>query len=431
MSKVNILCPYCFEPFVREAVRVQCVNIAEVQKVSEDGTIKKSPVCPSEEDEKYNNHWGSRVKIKYVYPANLTRKERGGLFSKPKEIQAKPCPRCGILSQRFVCPHCHNWLPTEMIEKGSDIISVVGGPASGKSNYIVALIHQLRKYQARLGLSVTLQQVGRNESEMTTNLFKEAEKTIFKQKEALRKTQVTKNPIPWIIRLESRITGKAVYLVFYDTAGEVFKNIEKMRDALYYQHSKAVIVAFDTLAIPKIKKVLEKKNIDINDEAYDYKEMWDTIQNFSQQHRDYKLTSRPYAFVFTKFDTVIDNYEDLDFRIEGSSFIDDEGDFKNSSYIKDGVVKMDELKDCSSIIADALRDPEIWDEESFVTNIEKEWGDNGMFFGVSALGGMTDGVGNIQTKKNEDGEEVVKPIRVLDPLIWILWKLGGFGINIK
>ena len=43
-----------------------------------------------------------------------------------------------------------------MIEKGSEIISVVGGPASGKSNYIVALIHQLLKYQSKLGLSKEL-----------------------------------------------------------------------------------------------------------------------------------------------------------------------------------------------------------------------------------------------------------------------------------
>lgn len=429
MSKIVILCPYCFEPFVREAVQVQCKNDGLVQKVSEDGKPKSIEDCPSEEDQKYNNHWGVRTKVKYVYPANLTRKERGGLFSKPKEIQMKPCPRCGNLSDRFVCPHCHNWLPSEMIEKGAEIISVVGGPESGKTNYIVALIHQLRKYSAKLNLSVTLQQVGRKEEEMTTNMFKEAEKTIFKQKEALRKTQVSKTPIPWIIRLESRVTGKAVYLVFYDTAGEVFKNIEKMRDALYYQHSKAVIVAFDTFAIPKIKKILEKKKIvKKDDDPYDYKEMWDTIQNFNQQHRDFNLTSRPYAFVFTKFDTVIDNAEDLDFSID--SFVDDDGHFKNSSYMKDGVVKLEELKDCSNTIAEALRDNEIWDEEAFVTNIEKEWGDNGLFFGVSALGGMIDKV-NIQTKKNEDGEEVVTPIKVLDPLVWILWKLGGFGINVK
>ena len=424
MSKVTILCPYCFTPFDRSEVQMQCVNKTEKQEMTEQGTYKRVPSCESVYDEKYNNHWGTQTKIKRVFNANLTFRERHGW----KLIQAKNCPYCGIESQRFVCPHCHNWLPAQMIEKGSEIISVVGGPASGKSNYIVALIHQLMRYQNKLGLDVTLQQVGRNEEEMTSNMYKAAKKTIFEKKEALKKTQVTKNPIPWIIRMESRNTGKTAYLVFYDTAGESFRDAEKMeRDALYFRYSRAVIVAFDTLAIPKIKKVLEKKGIDNYTEAYDYTEMWNTIKAFSQGHDSYKLKERPYAFVFTKFDAVIDNCDDLNMAVD--VFLDDDGNFKNSQYITDtdGRVSKEELKEVSDTIESYLKDPDSWDEEAFATSIKQEWGDNGQFFGVSALGGMCDSAMEIQTKG--DGE--VKPIRVLDPLVWILIKLGDFGIKCK
>lgn len=85
------------------------------------------------------------------------------------------------------------------------------------------------------------------------------------------------------------------------------------------------------------------------------------------------------------------------------------------------------MKENSDAIESYLREPEIWDEESFVTDIKEEWGENGQFFGVSALGGMTDSAMEIQTKG--DGE--IKPIRVLDPLVWILIKLGDFGIKCK
>ena len=424
MSKVSILCPYCFTPFDRNAVQMQCVNKTEKQEMTEQGISRRVPQCPPIDDEKYNNHWGTQTKIKRIFNANLTFGERFGW----KSIQAKRCPVCDIETQKFVCPHCHNWLPAEMIEKGSEIISVVGGPASGKSNYIVSLIHQLMKYQNKLGLSVTLQQVGRNDEEKTSNMYKAAKKKIFEEKEALQKTQETKNPIPWIIRLESRATKKAAYLVFYDTAGESFRDTEKMeRDALYFRYSRAVIVAFDTLAIPKIKKVLEDKGIENYTEAYDYKEMWNTIKAFSQSHKSYKLNERPYAFVFTKFDAVIDNCEDLNCTVD--TFLDDDDNFKNSQYITDGdgLVSKEEMKENSDAIESYLREPEIWDEESFVTDIKEEWGENGQFFGVSALGGMTDSAMEIQTKG--DGE--IKPIRVLDPLVWILIKLGDFGIKCK
>lgn len=40
---------------------------------------------------------------------------------------------------------------------------------------------------------------------------------------------------------------------------------------------------------------------------------------------------------------------------------------------------------------------------------------------------MKDGL-SIRTEM-VDGYEEVKPVKVLDPLVWILVKLGGFGIK--
>lgn len=424
-KKIKILCPYCFNEFVREQVQMQCKNYTTALMVNEQGMSVQQDVCPPEEDEAFSNYWGTRIRVKHIFDADLTKKERGGLFRQPQPIQQKNCPRCGVLTNFFVCPHCHNRLPVEMIEKGSEIISVIGGPASGKSNYIVSLIHELKKYGTRLGLTVTLQSVGRTDNEKTTQMYEKARKSIFEDYMALPKTRESKQPIPWILRLESKETEKAVYLVFYDTAGEAFKDPAKIaRDAQYLQHSKAVIVAFDTLGIPKIKRILEKKNIDVGDQISKYSEMWNTITELSDGNKE--IFSRPYAFVFTKFDTVIDNANDLDFNYE--AFVDDNGKFVNSSFVKSGKVKLSELKHCSDAIKDAMR--ERWNEsveEGIANDSEKFWGDNSMFFGVSALGGMKDGL-SIRTETDVD-HEAVMPVKVLDPLIWILVKLGGFGIK--
>lgn len=423
----KILCPYCFKSFDKYEVKVQCQNEGKELKTDEFGNYKPESVCPVEDDQLFSNYRGQHVMIHHVFDYRPSFKEK---FGRNSQIQEKNCPKCGAPSQKYVCPHCHNWLPTEMIEKGSEIISVVGGPESGKTNYIVALIHELQKYAGRLNLKVTLQQVGYDEKEKTLNLYESAKEKLFGQHQRLDKTEENRRPTPWIIRVQSRETEKAVYLVFYDTAGESFKDPEKIkRDALYFKESKAVIVAFDTLAIPTIKNVLHEKNIikKDNNTAYDYKMMLTTVMNYANEYRALKLTKRPYAFVFTKFDAVIDNADALNCSVD--VFVDENGDFKNSSYLDEGqggVVDMAEFNECSDAISSYLHASDIWDEDSFAADIEGEWKDNGCFFGVSALGGMVDETGSIQKKG-----EVVSPIKVLDPLVWILIKLGGFGIKTK
>lgn len=416
----EILCPYCFKKFKTAEVMLQCQNDSTQLKPNESGDFVKVPVCPSEEDVKYSNHWGARKLTKHIFSPNFGFLERMGW----KNIQGKPCDKCHSVSQRFVCPHCHNWLPTEMIEKGSQIVSVIGGPQSGKSNYIVALIHQLMKYRNKLGLTITLQQVGPEKKDHTDILYNSMKKWIFDDHMAVEKTQVRANqqPIPWIIRLESTTTKKAIYLVFYDTAGERFDNQNTVQDLKYFQESEACIVVFDTLAIPRIKKILAAKEIDTTGEAYNYGDTWTTLKGFVENNKHLKLTQKPFAFTFTKFDVVIDNQEALNCDV--SDFTDDNGKFTNSSFIKTGTFSLKQVDAASKSIADYLHADDVWDEDALAADIENKWGDNGHFFGVSALGAMTDAVGKIQT-------EEVAPVRVMDPLVWILHKLGGFGIPLE
>lgn len=393
----KILCPYCFKDFNNNEVMMQCENMS---------TVSGQELCPKEENSKFSQFWGTNVQTKHIFPPKT------GFMSalmgyNPK---AEKCDKCGSFSKKFVCPHCNNWLPTEMIEKGSEIISVIGGPASGKTNYIVTLMQQIKKYGYKINLQITPQQVGRNKAEYTYNKYKEAENMLFEEHFAVEKTKETSHPIPWIFRLESYKTKKAVYLVFYDTAGESFRDVEEMRrNAKYLSESTAVIVLFDTLSIKKIKKILENKDIENQDKATPFDETWTALENFAIDNKT--LYKKPFAFVFSKFDVIIDNK--LDINCDVNSFL------SNSSFIKSGVYSLKEVEEAHNSIKNYLEEPDIWDEGQMATDINERWKQNYKFFGVSAFGSMADSSKYI---------EEVRPYRVMDPLIWLLTRLGGFGI---
>lgn len=400
----NILCPYCFQDFDNTKVMVQCENYA---------TRAGKDVCEREENKKFNDHWDEMVMSKHVFSPSIGFRDK--LFGyKPKAVK---CNCCGAASTRFVCPHCNNWLPTEMIEKGSEIISVIGGPASGKSNYIVALIQQLQKYGYKLQLSQILPQlVGRNKNEYTKALYEKSKESIFSDHTPVAKTATTSHPIPWIFRLESHSTKKAVYLVFYDTAGESFKDPEEIkRNAKYLEKSKAVIVVLDTLSIPYIQNILKSKDIVNQDRATPFSETMDALRNFITDNK--RLEKTPFAFVMSKFDSIISNKEDLNFDI--SSFM------TNSSFIQTGKFSLKQIDEASDMIKSYMENQ--WGEGQLGYDVVEKWGDNARFFGVSALGAMTNTDMKIDIPDNED----VKPFRVMDPLIWVLHKIGGFGIPVE
>lgn len=398
MGKIKILCPYCFQSFYNNQVMLQCENM--------NATASGEARCEKENNVRFSDYWGSEVQTKHIFAPNIG--VLSSLFGySPK---SEKCDKCGYSSKRFVCPHCNNWLPTEMIEKGSEIISVIGGPASGKTTYIISLIHEIRKYGYKVNLQVTPQQVGRNKSEYTYNKYKDAEQLLFENRTIVPKTQVSSRSIPWILRLESHKSHKAIYLVFYDTAGESFNSAEDMaRNARYLSESLGVIVLFDTLSIKKIKSMIEGRGFTSDGVATPFDVTAAALYNFATDNKG--LYKKPFAFVMSKFDTIRENKLDVDMNLAPFA--------ENSSFIKTGKFSLKQVEDSHLAIKSALEDPELWDEGQLAYDISNNWKDNYKFFGVSALGQMV-----------EDGmlSQEIKPFRVMDPLLWVLNKIGGFDI---
>lgn len=422
MASKRILCPYCFEEFQNTEAWYQC----ESDERDNEGEYR----CRRVTSEEYDRYWkGEDLLMRNVW------QQKGGLSTRlfGAKFNAQKCPRCGYNSRRFVCPHCFNWLPTEMIENGAEIISVIGSPSSGKTNYIVALIHQLRKYGYKMDLQVSPTQIYRDghKDESTQNLFKKFETQLFKDKTVLMKTPKNKTEIPWIFHLHQQSTNKSIYLVFYDTAGENFQ--ENLKNSVkYLKESSAVIVILDILSVDLIKRILKKKGFDefAGKPSSPFQDIQDALANFD----DDKLLDKPFAFTFSKFDAVIDNTEDLDFNAD--EFVT-AGRKRDSSYIKTGTVDLKKIDSISQTIEEALEDE--WDEGDFC-HFAQKWSskknlslprkdrnpndpdNNYKFFGVSAFGNMPD---------EGDTLEEVEPYRVMDPLMWVLHKLGQFNIPRK
>ncbi|HMD54543.1 MAG TPA: hypothetical protein VKJ65_08350, partial [Phycisphaerae bacterium] len=51
----------------------------------------------------------------------------------------------GVICHRMACPRCHLFVAREVIESPLLFVSMIGGPASGKSNFLAAMTWQLRQ----------------------------------------------------------------------------------------------------------------------------------------------------------------------------------------------------------------------------------------------------------------------------------------------
>lgn len=405
---MEITCPYCFETFDSKEIMLRCRN----------------PHC-EDDDDNYYEYWKD-------IDQNVTKTQRHVYYPRHRFLRKDDtsCDKCGGKNYDYVCPHCHNELPGKMIEEGAEIISVIGGPGSGKTHYIVALLQELRKTGHQIGLDATLLQVGDNTKFHTEELFKKQIDMLNKQNQVLDQTRKEAPQIPWIVRIDStdpRVRGqqvpkKSIYLVFYDTAGEHFNNRKTIeQNAKYLSQSKAVIVLFDTLSIPQIKSFLKQ---DVK--ASSFEDTWEALKNFIGEGKNNELSNeqlkqKPFAFVMSKFDVVLANTKRLQFLPQG--FLDENDIPLDNSY--KGKPRDQRAFDLSTVtnshesIADAL---ERWDDNGYPDKVDKWWGDNARFFGMSALGAMPNEAGEIP-------EGGIKPWRVMDPLLWIMYRIGGFAFE--
>ncbi len=398
MSK-KITCPYCYNKFENDDVEYQCENIER----SVDGT----PKCPEKEDKRFNDHWGIPVESRHFFKGKPF-----GLFS--SEPKPSKCDKCGKQSSRFVCPHCHNWLPTDMIKDGAEIISIVGAPNSGKTVYFFNLMRQLQKKASSLGISVTVQDEGPDPTKKTSVIYKGMVKRMYEDNELPPKTPVIEGerPIPLIFKVSNEKAGKkggkSIYIVFYDTPGEAFQDREQMdRMADHVSNSAGILLFIDPYNIKKLTGTLQSAS---EEEIVTGSELENenVLNSLLQKVKRKESEDKPFAIVFSKIDAVLDGLSAE--RAGGLATILDLD--RNSSFLKTKKFNLSEIDQISNALEEMSEE---WDVEYIKSQVnEKYKEENIRMFAVSSLGS--------QPKDSRITD--LRPYRVMDPLIWILYKIG-------
>ena len=398
MSKI-ITCPYCYNKFENDDVEYQCENIER----SVDGT----PKCPEEADERFNDHWGIPVESRHFFKGKPF-----GLFS--SEPKPSKCDKCGKQSSRFVCPHCHNWLPTDMIKDGAEIISIVGAPNSGKTVYFFNLMRQLQIKASSLGISVTVQDEGPDPTKKTSVIYKGMVEKMYENNELPPKTPVIEGerPIPLIFKVSNEKAGKkggkSIYIVFYDTPGEAFQDREQMdRMADHVSNSAGILLFIDPYNIKKLTGTLQsasKEKIVTGSEL----ENENVLNSLLQKVKEKESEDKPFAIVFSKIDAVLDGLSAE--RAGGLATILDLD--RNSSFLKTKKFNLSEIDQISNALEEMSEE---WDVEYIKSQVnEKYKEENIKMFAVSSLG----------SQPKDSRITNLNPYRVMDPLIWILYKIG-------
>ncbi len=403
---MKILCPFCLNKFNNSTAKLICRNTAGR--------------CRYEATQQYAEYWGispdsPSAQRPHIYDGGKS------LFGGPPKL--KNCPVCGDDNPFYVCPHCHNELPYDMVEHGTDIIPIIGGPAVGKTVYMVSLINQLNKYGYKLNLVSSIQSMFGSAAEE----FKQMENQLFKDRQLLDKTIIKEKCAPWFIKIENKTENKKsrpTYLIFYDIAGEQFEDAKVMeRKALPIYHASGAIVLLDTLDIPSIQSVRHQAGIIDNENHFSILDTFNSLVELSSEEKKRNvLTDIPIAFTFSKVD-VVDH-----FRASLGAFGQAVDMKQNSNYTStayglnnyrqnefNGFLR--EVDQMDAGFREALRECDL--EQLVGNNKWKE--ENVRLFGVSALGKEPEEDRTINTDR-------ITPYRVLDPLIWILHKLGKLNI---
>lgn len=413
MSK-KITCPYCFHEFKNTEVEFQCEN--------REKKLDQTDKCPEKPDVRFNEHWGKEEN----YPSRHFFKGHAfNLFgSGPRPCE---CDVCHTPSSKYVCPNCHNWLPKDMISEGSEIISIIGAPKSGKTVYFFTLMQQLAKYGYKVGITVTPQDEGPDKDRKTSVIYSRICRQMFDDLEVPEKTNADQSArvVPLIFRVSSRKKdnkgGKAIYIVFYDTAGEAFEDSEMIRNmARHVERSSGILFFVDPFNIKSLYDTVNKKEVDgLETMKSDSHKNVTVLQSLMQSVDEKTTAGHPFAVVFSKIDAVLNGLES-----EGDDSLRQNGlDMSNnSSFLKTGKLNLTEVDTISEAL-ERLAD-EKWDIGAMKHSIREKFSEDDIrMFGVSSIGSQPlDGI-QIQ------GE--MRPYRVMDPLVWMLHRMGGFDIPVE
>ena len=307
----------------------------------------------------------------------------------------------GNVTTNRICPRCHNDIPRTAGYAPSTIISVVGASQSGKSVFLTSLIHTLKTVTPR-NFQISCTPIN---NEMGRRFKLEYEDPLIDGGILLEPTQKEKQQEPLVFTLSFLDETKPdINIAFFDVAGEGIMDTAYMDIyAAHIRSSSGILFLVDPLQFKAVGRKIQLKN----GLKYDLQYAGEPTEILSGLVEDYiykqggGMSDIPTAVVLTKTDLLEVLANDGEYVRQNSCIFNDcthKGFFNLNEFYNIDV-----------------------ETDTFITNVDPNFSNalkrrfiNLGFFAVSALGGKP------------DGQRVASfaPMRVDEPFLWILYRLG-------
>ena len=381
----GIICPFCFNEIALQEVMLRCTYAA----------------CPGKVlDTTYATERG--------IPATVMGRTWVPFVINPQLLEDE-CRACERKSSTPICPRCHYELPSEIGQIDQRIIAIIGGSNTGKSHYIPVLIERLKEViGSEFGFTVHTygdETRRRYEQEFFIPLYKN--RTVIQKTLPSEIDSGVMAPLIFRLTFSRGKSKRTMSLYFFDTAGEDMKSVQTLtHQNRYIVNAHGIIFLLDPLQIEKVRQQLPNTNQPDADRqaAPDYivdrlKELFDTHSR--QVGNRVKI---PVAFTLSKVDTL-------------SSLVEPSSVLRRPSEHPGGL----DLADIQAMSTEIESDLDKWISPNFCEKIRDSF-PNSCYFGISSLGRQP-GPGN--------RVDVVRPFRVEDPFLWILYRFGLIDVKKK
>ena len=337
--------------------------------------------------------------------------ECGKVATKPKFWRKLHCsdPNCRLQRFKLLCAQkdCGRELPINIMQYQAYLrFSVIGLSGVGKTNYITAMLHEMKEGPAAKDWTIghmdnlTLEEYDKHRKSMFDE-NKSADPTppgyIITQQWYLKKATTTSYNVP------------TYSLTLFDGAGEDYREVNPLV-AKCIQGSKTIVILFDPLTITEVGNALDPNVFDCSrgslDRAMTATDMLNSIVEYIRKNLMMKPGQRidkDVAVVFTKIDTLAHEFTNA--RV-----------MKPSPHIQRHGFVVEDMETVNEEIRSWLERKE---QNAFLSAIKGNFYDNRVrFFGVSSFGHPP--ISRIDNTTVECGE--ITPHRVLDPLMWMMYQ---------
>lgn len=321
------------------------------------------------------------------------------------------CPHGREPTVARYCADCDKRLEHDYITTPARIIAVVGSSESGKSTYVGVLINELRNRVGAAFDGMALDLVGDASRARYDEVFRQY---LYGRGRTLRRTDSIRashvlDPLLFMLRFprRSRLSGResitACLTVFYDTAGEDILDADRReRLSRYLAAADGIVFVLDPLQIPSVRAAAAEAG-SLPGRTTDQVGMLQGLAEVLRRSTDRTGRERitiPLAVVVAKTDALAD-------LLPPGTALDHAGRHDGAYDEADGRRVHDETR---AILHDWTDGP------ALLNTVQNAFAEH-RFFGVSALGFPP-------TSADELSAHGIHPLRVEDPMLWLLARFG-------